>query len=432
MRTSLVSILFKLKGNQRACVFTEPLWGMSVNLCLPYASIFMLVLGIRDSGIGLIMSLGLLTQVGTGILSGLITDKYGRRRTATIFDLAAWSVPCFLWFIASFMTGRATFYLFVTASIINAVRQIAENAWDCLLVEGAERELIPKVYSLIQTASNLSVLIAPVAAVLIAKTSIIIAMRILYLNGCVLMTTKTILVYVLSHETAIGRRKMEESKKTNLGVLLSGYVRVIKQARQSKATMYALTLTAIGSAIAVIPDTFWPILVTQKLMVPISFIPFFPMARSLLGILFYLTIIHRVSGTQSFRTPLLLSLGIYLLGQGLVAAIPAPLGSVPGQGVYVALVVCVVADSFGVSMLAMLTEALIALVVDSEERSRIMALQRTAVMIFVAPFGWFGGMLSNLSRSLPFCLTSVLIMIMIGLTLWYYRHEPDKELKAAA
>ena len=39
---NLFHTLMELRGNPRACLFTEPMWGLSMNLCLPYMSVYML------------------------------------------------------------------------------------------------------------------------------------------------------------------------------------------------------------------------------------------------------------------------------------------------------------------------------------------------------------------------------------------------------
>ena len=61
-----------------------------------------------------------------------------------------------------------------------------------------------------------------------------------------------------------------------------------------------------------------------------------------------------------------------------------------------------------------------ALHVDKAERARVMALQHTVIMLATAPFGWISGLLSGVSRSLPFALTCVLLLAGIGCTLRYY------------
>ena len=44
MVNPLIQTLKEPRGNPRACVYTEPLWGLSINLCLPYASVYMIAL----------------------------------------------------------------------------------------------------------------------------------------------------------------------------------------------------------------------------------------------------------------------------------------------------------------------------------------------------------------------------------------------------
>jgi len=60
---SLLTTLRQLRGNARGCVYTEPLWGIPFNLYAPYVSVFMLALGLSDSQIGLLTSIGLVLQV---------------------------------------------------------------------------------------------------------------------------------------------------------------------------------------------------------------------------------------------------------------------------------------------------------------------------------------------------------------------------------
>ncbi|MDR0722389.1 MAG: MFS transporter [Treponema sp.] len=89
MSNPLIKTLLELRGNPRACVYTEPLWGLSMNLCLPYASVYMIALGLSDVAIGCITTVYLFSQVVFAFLSGPITDKLGRRKTTAVFDFIA-------------------------------------------------------------------------------------------------------------------------------------------------------------------------------------------------------------------------------------------------------------------------------------------------------------------------------------------------------
>jgi len=423
MSNPLVATLIGLRGNPRAAVFTEPLWGLSVNLTLPYASVYMLALGLHDVQIGLVATTGMLAQVVAGLLGGVITDKLGRRVTTAVFDVVAWVVPCLIWFAASFAPAGTVFYVFLVASIINSTWQITQNSWDCLLVEDAGREQIPHIYSLVMVAGHLSALFAPISATLVAHFSLLAAMRILYVNAAVIMLVKIVWLYLWSKETSTGRVRMDATRGVGLARLLAGYAGVLTIIRRSPGTVFALVIAAIVGAIGAVNQTFWQIIVNQKLLVPDALLPFFPMARSLLAIAFFFTVIHKVTGTTHFRTPLLFGFGAYLVGQVLVASLPAPAGGVADARTYALLGVCVLFDSFAVAMLAMLSEAIVALVVDRAERSRVMAVQRTVVMLCVAPFGWIGGLLSSVDRSLPFVATSAIVVTGVVVTLAYHRRR---------
>ena len=70
LRHPLVRMLLSLRGNPRACVYTEALWGIPYNLYAPYMSIYMLALGLKDSQIGLLITIGMVVQIFSAILGG--------------------------------------------------------------------------------------------------------------------------------------------------------------------------------------------------------------------------------------------------------------------------------------------------------------------------------------------------------------------------
>jgi hypothetical protein len=54
-----------------------------------------------------------------------------------------------------------------------------------------------------------------------------------------------------------------------------------------------------------------------------------------------------------------------------------------------------------------------------------MAIQHMIIMFATAPFGWIGGILSGISRSLPFVLNIGILFIGIAVTLVYYYRNPE-------
>lgn len=147
------------------------------------------------------------------------------------------------------------------------------------------------------------------------------------------------------------------------------------------------------------------------------------MVRSILIVVFFFTVIPRLTGRGSLRMATLLGFSVYMAGQLTLVAIPVAQGGATAR-TYLFLGVCLLLDAFGGGILAMLAESLVALHVNREERSRVMAIQRTCVMLATAPFGWIAGWLSSMNRSWPFLLTAGLLAIGIVLASRFWVPTP--------
>jgi MFS family permease len=389
-----------------------------MNLCLPYASVYMIALGLKDWEIGLIASVYMLSQVVFAFLGGPVTDKLGRRKTVAVFDFIAWSVPCLIWLKAE------SFAFFLVAALLNGTMKVTQNAWDCLLVEDAEKSEITKIYSLVISSGQLSALFAPVASVLVSRLTLVPAVRILYLNAFVIMTVKIILLYVFSRETRTGIVRLRETKGVSMAALLLGYRGVLKIIGRSPGTVFSLLISALVSIVSMVNITFWQVIASKKIGVSDVLLPFFPMFRSVLALLFFFTIIPALT-KKDLKFPLLEGFAVYFIGQVVLILTPAE-----GALRYVVLCVSLVFDGFGLSMLGMLAESLVALHVDAAERARVMAIQHMIIMFVTAPFGWIAGMLSGLSRSLPFVLNlAVLAAGFVATAVYYRRPAPSEALR---
>jgi MFS family permease len=421
-KNPLLRTLLSLQGNSRACVMTEPMWGLSMQLCLPYASVYMLALGLSDAKVGLVTSVGMLSQTVLGLLGGVITDKLGRRLTTAWFDIFAWSIPALIWGAASFVAPEWAFWVFLGASVINGTWQVTQNSWDCLLVEDADREKITGIYSLVITAGHLSALFAPIAAVMVAQFSLVPAVRILYFNAFIIMTAKIAILWFWSRETTMGIERLAATRDKSFWTLLKGYRGVLSVIARSPGTKFALAIMFLVAVVQTVNTTFFQVIASKKLLVPDPMLPLFPMAQSLLAIGFFFTVIPRVTGAFNLKKPLLIGFSAYLVGQATLALIPAP-QEAAGPAVYTLLGVVIVFGALGAGLLAMLAESLVALHVDRVERSRVMAVQRTVVMLAASPFGGISGLLSQANRSLPFALTTAFLAAGLILTLVAYRPE---------
>src|SRR5258706_9780908 len=199
---SLITTLKSLTGNPRGCVYTEPLWGIPFNLYAPYISIYMVALGLSDKQIGLIVSISWSFQIVLALLSGVVTDKLGRRRTTLIFDIISWSVPALISAIAQ------NFCYFLAAGIINSIWRITHNSWSCLLVEDADQNQLVDIYTWIYIANIMVGFIAPLAGVLIGVFSLIPTVRGLYIFAAIMFAVKAVVTYQMTEETEQGKIRM--------------------------------------------------------------------------------------------------------------------------------------------------------------------------------------------------------------------------------
>ncbi|MFU0827865.1 MAG: Major Facilitator Superfamily [Lachnoclostridium sp.] len=415
MQNQLLRTLTELRGNPRACVYTEPLWGLSMNLCLPYASVYMLSFGMNDIQVGVVSSVYMFSQMICAFFSGIIIDKMGRRLSTMIFDFLAWSLPCLIW------ASSQGFWFFVIAALLNGTMKITTVSWDCLLVEDAPKDKITQIYSLVILCGNLSALFAPISSVLVSRLTLVPAIRILYINAFVIMTIKLIVLYKCSTETSIGKIKKDEAKTRSWKESLSGYKKVVSLIINSRGTKFAIVISILVEIVTMINTTFWQIIASRRIGVSDTLLPIFPMIKSILSILLFFTVISKIN-QSNLKAPLY---------GGFISTIVSCilLISITDTGVweYIVLFVSIIFEALGYSVLNTLRESVVAIHVNPEERSGILALLQTTVMLVSVPFGYISGLLSDISRALPFVLSIVLLLLGILSTFVFYKIEVRSE-----
>jgi MFS family permease len=409
LKHPLLRTLIELRGNPRACVYTEPMWGLSMNLCLPYATVYMLAFGMNDVQVGIVTSIYMFSQMICAFLSGAIIDKMGRRKSTMVFDFLAWSIPCLVW---AFSQG---FWFFVVAAILNGMMKITTVSWDCLLVEDAPKDKITQIYSWVIIFGNLSALFAPISSVLVAKLTLTPALRILYINAFIIMTAKLIILYKLSTETGAGKIRIEASRGMSWSEMLSGYKSALHKIRTSRGTIFAIIISILVEIVAMLGMTFWQIIASRRIGIPDTLLPIFPMVKSILSIVLFFTVIAHIKQTK-LKWPLY---GGFL--SSIISCILLIIIRDTGLWGYVILSFSLIFEALGGAVLGTLRESLVAINVNPAERSSIMALLQTTVMLVSVPFGYIGGLLSDISRILPFVLCIALLLLGILATSLFYR-----------
>jgi Na+/melibiose symporter-like transporter len=396
LKHPLFRTLFNLRGNQKSAVLTEPLWGIPFNLYGPYVSVYMLSLGLKDSQIGLTLSISLAMQLLSALMSGPITDKLGRRFTTMLFDFISWSVPAMIWAVAQ------DFRYFVVAALFNGVWRVTHTSWTCLLVEDADQNELMDIYSWIYISGLLVGFFAPIAGLLINHFSLVPTMRGLYIFASVMFTIKFIILYFFSTETKQGKVRMEETRHQNLFSLVGGYGDVIKQVLRSPRTLFTLGIMLAFSSATMVNSTFWGILVTQKLHIPNANLALYSTVRSLTMLVFFFVVMPRIRELQ-FRNPMLVGFFLLAIGQLIVISVP--------EQAAVLLFASTFLEACSYATVSTQIDRMIAVTVEAKERARIMALLFVGVIGFTTPFGWIAGELSEINRTLPFLMNICLYAI---------------------
>jgi len=393
---SLITTLKSLTGNPRGCVYTEPLWGIPFNLYAPYISIYMVAIGLSDKQIGLIVSISWSFQIILALLSGVVTDKLGRRRTTLIFDILAWSVPALISAIAQ------NFWYFVIAGIINSVWQITHNSWTCLLVEDAEQDQLVDIYTWIHIANQLVGFAAPLAGLLIGIFSLIPTVRGLYVFAAIMFTVKAIVTYLMTEETRQGRIRMHETRHQSLMSVFREYGGVLQNLLSTPQTLYTAGLMLIISISNVITGSFWGIIVTERLHIPAQNLAIFPFVKSAVMLFFFFMVMPRFNKLH-FKMPLVIGFLGFVVSQLILI-------TAPDKG-YLFLLVSVFLEACCFAMINPLMDQMIALTIDSKERARIQSILYVGIILITSPFGWIAGNLSALNKSLPFVLNIALFCV---------------------
>jgi len=397
----LFQTLRELKGNPRVTVLTEVMFGIPYNLFAPFISVYMLALGVTDQQIGTIASLGLVVQVFSALLSGAIVDKFGRRWTLFIADMLSWSVPCLIWAFAQDIR------YFVAAALMNGLWRISHTAWTCLMVEDSEERHLVHIWTWIMIFAVCSAFITPLGGWFVGRFGLIPAVRGIFIFGFIMLTAKCVTLYVYSHETVRGVQRMQETRQRSLISLLGEYRSVFGQLLHSRPILSALSLLVITNIYTVVSNNFWGVLFTGKLGFSNAQISTYVAIRSIIMTICFFVIGPRLTNLRRFRLPLGTGFAIFAMSQLLLVVMPAH--------AVLLLVVSVVLEAIAAALVSPMTESLMALSMESDERARVSAMVYVALILLISPFGWIAGQLSALNRSLPFALNTGLFAIGIVL-----------------
>lgn len=397
-RNQLMDTLINLRGNARACVYTEPLWGIPTTLYMPLAAKYMEALGLSALQIGIVATIFILSQMVFALLSGAITDKLGRRWTTTIVDFIAWCVPLLIWM------GAQGFAWLVVAAAINGSWRVTENSWGLLTVEDAPSHMLVNIYALCNVAGLIAGFVAPLTSLLVSRYSLVSTMRALYLFAAISIGIKITILHFMVKETEIGAHKKAELKGKPFLHAFKGNWGVLKHMLSKRPLMLVLGIISCVMVIRSATDNFWPLYITGSLGIREQTLPLLSGLRSLSMLVAFFVLAPRLK-PQRFHKPLRLGFSI-MAGLFLVLFL-LPRGS--GWAVFPG----VVAEALALSMLIPLFSSLQMILLDKVEKARMFGFSLAFCLLVTAPFGTINGLLSKWSLGLPMLLSSLLAVLAL-------------------
>ncbi len=405
---STLAVISSFRGNARAVLVTEPFWGIPYYLYTTYASIYMLALGCTARQVGIVATVGQALQMALSLGSGWITDRLGRKRTTLVFDLASWSIPTLLWAFARDVRW------FLAAAVVNSLTRIVATSWSCLMIEDTPPEQRVHVFTWISVAGILAGFISPLAGLFVKGFGLVPAMRGLYLFAFASMTCTFVVRNSLLRETAIGLAKMRESRRGEARATLGEYARIAGHLARTPRIRAAFAISFLANIAFFLKATFLPILLTRGLAFPEATIAVFPAIASAV-MLFVLVLLMPSLARGGIARPL-------LAGAACTAASAAALAASPLQSFPIAAASTVL-GGLGSALMLPLSDTLIANSLEEADRAKAMSIYYVLLLGLTAPFGWIGGLLSELSPRLPFVVMGVASALAAAIALAMPRRE---------
>jgi DHA1 family tetracycline resistance protein-like MFS transporter len=396
--------LFKqIKGNARYCLLFEPMFLIPYNMVITYASVYMLELGLGNSQIGLIATIGSALQVFTSLISGYLTDRLGRKKALFIFDLLCWCVPALIWIFAD------NIWYFVIAVIINSLVKIPTTAFYCLLIEDTPIAVRSKVFSILQFTGAAGGVFAPLAAILIVHYDLVTSVRLMYALFFLSTTAMVISRHYYLYDTETSVTKRGEAAGDTLRTIAKQYRSAAGSLFRNRSVMPIMFVYVLFNFQIIIKNTFLSLYMLEALKFDTTTIAWYPAISSIAMLAALFLVIPRLNQSRMF---VYITMGLAVTVLSYVLLLISPPQSLTF------LILTTVLHAIGTLLILPFLESFLSNVVNDSERAKFYALFTVCIMLFTAPAGVLGGWSYGIRPGIPFFLIAVGLLMCIGVMIW--------------
>ena len=364
--------------------------------------------------VGMITSLGMIVNIFFALISPFVTDKIGRKKASLIFDIIGWGIPLTIYAFAQ------NIYFFIVGIVIAAFGYVTMNSWQCLMLEDSLPEQRVHIFSFLQIASISGGFFAPIGGLLISKLTLIPAMRIMYGFAVVSMMSLFIIRHFFVDETQTGKQKMKEMEGVRFKDVLKGYIVMLKRIFSDHLLIIAVVLRALNFIQLTVKNTFLAVLVTERLGFPTETMAVFHTLSSIV-MLVVLLFITPILSKVTKRWPITLGVFFHIVATMILLLAPES----PNLILLIAVALLI---ALGSAIATPRIDSQAANTISNEERSVANALISIVLLLVSAPFGYIGGILSDIDSRLPFALTFVLLLLILLLIAIAKKIDKKKQL----
>lgn len=364
-----------------------------------YLTLYMLEFGMTKKQVGVITSINLTACIFFALISAYVTDRFGRKNTSLIFDVIGWGATQIIWIFAK------NIYFFLAATILNAFGYVVNNSWHCLMLEDSKPEIRVHIFNFLQMAGIIAGFMAPIGSLLIKRLTLVPAMRIMISFGFFSMMALFIGRHFMVSETSVGLRRMREVKGVGILNTLKTYRAPLKRIVDDRLLLIILLMRALNFIQLTVRNTFLAVLVTERLHFPAEMMAVFHILTAAV-MLFVILLITPLLSRVTRRWPITLGICFHLIATAVLLLAP------PAQN-YTLLIISAVFIALGTAITTPRIDALAANTIKNEERSVVNAVVAVILLLLSTPFGFIGGVLSEIDARLPFLLTFTLFLVCL-------------------
>jgi len=376
----------RLRGNSRGCLAFEPFFLIPYSMMATYATLYMYELGVSETNIGWITTLGLMVQVMSAFMSGYLTDRMGRKRAILTFDVLSWSVAMLIFAFSQ------NIWFFVIATFINGLQRVPHVAFYCLIVEDTPKKDRTYVFTLLQIIGVVGGLFAPLGGLLVDHYGLVDGTRIMYVMCSVLMTFQFIGRHVTTKETEMGYRKMQETKELGLKKSMIDYSGAIRDLFASRSLMLIFVVYILFNFQMTLKTTYLSLYLADYLKVDSGLISLVPAVSSIVMLLALWFIMPKIPAEGETRS-MMAGFALSVLSNVMLVIWPT------SNLVWIGL--STVLAAVGLMISSPYLEAAVQNAIDDEKRAKVFSMLSVVILLLTSPAGIVGGWAYTLDPRIP-------------------------------